>query len=288
MIKLFIILFFSLNAYSYDLNPSNKLSIESNDIDLFNHTKSMKRVTRADYLYLTKKFQNLYGPILKTKTGLNLKFEDLWDDPRIMLRRSIRENNLNVKIGGGFAKNYFLNKDVIALLTCEIITFDIAGPPFRTWIGETLSESSWPQISYYATLKCLRKYFRDEDNNKALSGMNIPSIVVDKCQSQFSDTADQLICKRSSMAALLYVNFKQTQGVTQEPLGFENPDPRISRITHERINNQCLLDTYFAGALCRVHESEEVSKYSESAGVCHAANGDEVGLRSACWFFPSN
>jgi hypothetical protein len=138
-------------------------------------------------------------------------------------------------------------------------------------------------VNAYATLKCLRKTFLNDDNLNIVARLNPPKSLVEACNSAWVNKEDKAICIRSGMAgASVAALFASLRGEAESK--FETPDMRITSKTDDNHpTTQCRLDTYFQGALCEASSNEDVSQKDEVEGTCHQRLGHKNGLRPLCW-----
>src|SRR5690606_35143420 len=105
------------------------------------------------------------------------------------------------------------------------------------------------QADYFATLKCLRKAFLNDDNSSIVRQLNAPGPLITACNKAWSDKADRDICIRGGMAGVsvagLFADMRE-----QPRAQFDTPDQRVVKKTDDsHPAHQCRLDTYFQGAL---------------------------------------
>src|SRR5690606_8921942 len=123
-----------------------------------------------------------------------------WDDGTVNAYADRNGGTWNIILYGGLARHPAITEDGLALAACHELGHHIGGAPKKsTYFG-----SSWitneGQADYFATLKCLRKYFRNDNNAQIVAKLEIPDSVRKKCSKQFSNKDDNLICQRSAMA----------------------------------------------------------------------------------------
>jgi hypothetical protein len=185
---------------------------------------------------------------------------------------------------GGLARHDAITKDGFALVACHEVGHHIGGVPrYSDPQGRWASVEG--QSDYFATTKCLRKLFMNDDNSTIVRGMNIPQDVEQKCTSQFNAQNDQDICKRISMAGMSGASLF----AGGNPPKFTTPDPSKVQTTYEsHPQPQCRLDTYYEGAKCGVEEDIEIGQNDPNVGTCNRKNNDTEGLRPLCWYKPTN
>ena len=230
--------------------------------------------------------------------GGNLKVVRKWSDGTVNAYAQQQGNTWMVSMFGGLARHSTVTEDGFALVVCHEIGHHIGGAPKKGgsagggWWGGSSGGTSWAsnegQSDYFATLKCLRKVFLNDDNAGIIAKMNVPSFVTDKCQkSTRGNKDDAAICVRAAMAGKSVSDLFSALSKTPETK-FDKPDSKVVSSTNDsHPAAQCRLDTYFQGALCEVGMNEPVSQSDEVKGTCHGSLGHTSGLRPLCWFKPS-
>ena len=185
---------------------------------------------------------------------------------------------------GGLARHETITADGFALVVCHELGHHIGGAPRKTSAWASPWASNEGQADYFATLKCLRRVWNDENNAEVVASMEVPAELSAKCSS----TDDAALCIRGGMAGMSVARlFQSLYGETKSPL-FETPSTKVVTKTDDaHPATQCRLDTYFQGALCEKSFNENVDGKSEVTGTCHGSTGHKIGLRPLCWFKPS-
>ena len=151
-----------------------------------------------------------------------------------------------ISLSGGLARQPLMTRDAFALVACHEIGHHLGGPPHMM----ILSLSVEGQSDYFATSKCAREFFADEDNLAVLRQHPVESYVISECRKSFSTPADRLICVRSSVAAKTLVRSLQVINHDKSVVSFQTPDPRpagwFANLNHPEA--QCRLDTFFNAA----------------------------------------
>lgn len=286
-----LMLALSLTTAAYTCTEDGKEGIlPENDLYISVDSKSANSsLTEEVFNSTIDKVEAVYAPIISSM-GAKLKVERNWTDGTVNAYASRSGSTWNVAMFGGLARHETITEDGFALVVCHEIGHHIGGAPKKGggWMGTTWA-SNEGQSDYFATLKCLRKVFVNEDNAEVVSRMNVPAALTAACEVQYKSTEDRLICIRGAMAGMSVSRlFMALRNSTVEP-DFAKPDTRVvSSTDHNHPAYQCRLDTYFQGALCVVDERTDVSDKDEKVGVCHPANGDTTGNRPACWMKHAN
>ena len=256
--------------------PENNLWISEN-------AKSINSMDEATFNAVIDKVEKIYEPIV-AQMGGTLSISRNWTDGTVNAYASRSGDTWNVAMFGGLARHETITEDGFALVVCHEIGHHIGGAPKKTYRWA----SNEGQADYFATLKCLRKAFRSENNAKIVSELNVPQEVVQSCADQFTEAEEQLICQRGAMAGMSTAKLFQALRRQTEAPEFSTPDANVaSRTNHNHPETQCRLDTYYSGALCAIDDSIDVSNQDEAVGVCYRASGDTNGVRPLCWFKPS-
>lgn len=239
-------------------------------------------ITETEFNAVLDRLKEVYEPIIRQYGG-NLVINRLWSDGTVNASANRQGSNYVINMYGGLARHDVITKDGFALVACHEVGHHIGGVPrYSDPQGRWASVEG--QSDYFATTKCLRKLFMNDDNSTIVRGMNIPQDVEQKCTSQFSAQNDQDICKRISMAGLsgasLFAN--------GNPPSFTTPDRAVVQTTYEsHPQPQCRLDTYYEGAKCDVEEDVEIGQNDPNVGTCNRKDNDTEGLRPLCWFKPT-
>lgn len=226
--------------------------------------------------------QAIYAPEVSSMGG-KLVIVREWEDGQVNAFASREGKNWKVHMTGGLARHEAITPDALALVVCHEIGHHIGGAPKKTsWNGWSSAEG---QADYFASLKCLRRVFLNDDNAKIVKAMNPPAELTRACLKSHGKKERDL-CVRIGMAGLSVAKLFQDLSGDKEP-SFTTPDKSAVKVTYDRHPaTQCRLDTFFQGALCEKSMNESVSQSDEVQGTCHASLGDKVGLRPLCWFKP--
>lgn len=261
--------------------------LPENNLNIPHYLKSLGGISEAEFNNVIDKVETLYSPVI-TRMGGKLKINRGWTDGTVNANATRSGSTWLVNMYGGLARHSTITSDGFALVLCHELGHQIGGAPK---INNIFGLNSWAsnegQSDYFASVKCLREVFLNDDNAKVVSTLNAPKVVSDRCVAAHGDKRDQDICIRSSMAgdsvAKLFAALRNST-----PAKFDTPDIKVVAKTDDKHPAfQCRLDTFFQGALCDKDFRQEVSQKNEVTGTCHKANGDTSGLRPLCWFKPS-
>lgn len=260
------IIFFSLPTLACEsFLPENNLKIPI--------SKKLNEIDELSYNEVLEKVEKVYSPIAE-RYGGKLNIQRMWSSEVVNAGTYKDGKEWVIRMYGGLARHQAITKDALALVVCHEIGHHIGGAPKKTIDNKTHWATTEGQADYFATLKCLRRIWMNEpyENN------SLPPKVSELCQTP--------LCKRIAMAGLSVS--KMNASVTgASDTSFDLPDETIVEATYEmHPKAQCRLDTYFAGAVCRVDVSENVSQTDETKGTCHPIKKSEIGNRPLCWFKP--
>lgn len=262
--------------------PKNDLKISVNSI-------RSNGMTEEIFNRVVDETSKLMEPFV-TLAGGELQVIKNWHDETVNAYATRSGNYWAINMFGGLARHDTITKDGLALVVCHEIGHHIGGAPKKNywWSSQTHWASNEGQADYFATLKCLRRLFADDNNAEIIAKADIPEIVSTQCQSTYKTKREQDLCIRTTMAghsvAKLFESFDED--VT---IDFSTPDENIVGTTyHNHPEAQCRLDTYFAGSLCTVALDDAVDQEDELKGVCTRSNNFLKGNRPLCWYKPSS
>lgn len=261
--------------------------LPENDLYISKDAKSINAMDEAAFNKVIDSVVAVYEPIIAS-FGAKLNVERNWDDGTVNAYASQSGNTWNVAMFGGLARHQAITEDGFALVVCHELGHHIGGAPKKkTWFGTTWA-SNEGQADYFATSKCLRKTWKNDNNLEIVKALNVPTVVTEKCAEQFTSAEEQLICQRGAMAGMSTAKLFQDLRSSSTAPDFTTPDAKVvSRTDHNHPAYQCRLDTYFQGALCDISEMVDVDQKDEAVGVCYRDAGYTVGVRPLCWFAPA-
>jgi hypothetical protein len=287
----FLFLGMQLNASEIATIPANQESTcKEGFLPLNSHyipvsaKPRMGGVTEEEFNSVLDRVTKVYTPLVR-KFGGNLQIQRLWTDGTVNASANQQGSNYIIKMYGGLARHSTITKDAFALVACHEVGHHIGGAPKYTAAGNGWAAVEG-QADYFATSKCLRKLFLNDDNQQIISSMNIDPMVITECDSQFQTDNEAALCKRISMAGLSSASLFAAMNNERLPR-FETPDPAVVRITFESHPQfQCRLDTYFQGAVCEVDDDTDIGQNDPNTGTCNRVDRHAKGLRPLCWFKP--
>lgn len=268
--------------------PENKLYIPAG-------VKSINTISESEFNEAIDQVEEVYAPIIASM-GATLQIERNWSDGTVNAYAQQAGKVWKVAMFGGLARHKTITKDAMALVVCHEIGHHIGGAPKKGasnggWWGGSSTPSAWAsnegQADYFATLKCLRKSWINDNNEAIAKSLNAPKIVTDMCKKTYKNKTDSALCVRTSMAGQSVGNLFADLGKLPLP-NFETPDTKVvTRTDDNHPQAQCRLDTYYQGSICDVNMNEDVSQTDEVQATCHGSLGHKIGTRPLCWFKPS-
>jgi hypothetical protein len=260
--------------------------VPENNLRIPVSVKSINGITSEEFDKVIDEVSTVMSPIVASHGG-KLTVVKLWDDETVNAYAEQEGDVWKVSMFGGLARHETITRDGMALVVCHEIGHHIGGAPLYSWKAD---KSGWAstegQADYFATTKCLRQVWENDNNEEIVSRIDVPATVKELCGKHNVWNRDYALCVRGSMAgdsvAKLFAALEQ-----HAPAKFDTPDPKVVKYTNENHPaSQCRLDTYFQGALCEVDARVEFSKDSEVTGACHKTLGHKIGMRPLCWFKP--
>lgn len=288
----------TMTAQALACSPDGKGGfVPENNLYIPSSVKSINGITEEEFNKAIDEVEVVYAPIIASM-GAKLQIERNWNDGTVNAYAQQIGKTWKVSMFGGLARHATITKDAMALVVCHEIGHHIGGAPKKGgsagggwWGGNGGGISSWAsnegQADYFATLKCLRKAWINDNNEAIVKSLNAPKLVTDQCKKTYKNKAETALCVRTSMAGLSVGNLFAALSKLDAPK-FETPDPKVvSRTDDNHPKAQCRVDTYYQGSLCDVDMNEEVSQTDEVQGTCHGFLGHKIGTRPLCWFKPS-
>ncbi len=292
------ILFFSILSFSQNI------CIFAPDSKQIRRSTLNTGISRKNLDLAIQKVFSIYSEIIKNDFDAELRIFNSWENDQVNAFASRTVENgksiFQVQFLGGLARHEDNTMDSTYAILCHEIGHHIGGSPrkkmhqlVRIWA------SNEGQSDYWASLKCLRRVFKDDDNfkimnerEKSLAALNLSHIKIAKeeCYKNFKSKKNQSLCYRSAMAGLSTAKLLQNISFNRKIIPkFDTPSEKIAKRTkHNHPKPQCRLDTYFAGALCDVDYNIVVDKDDPNIGTCSRSNGDAIGVRPLCWFNPGS
>ncbi len=240
--------------------------------------------TEQDFKSSIKHFEKFFGPKIEDEHKAELIVYGSWASNTVNAYAERDDKKIMITIYGGLARHKAITKDGFMAVFCHELGHHFGGYPKKSTNRWSSAEG---QADYYASMKCLRRLWKDEDNFLALSNVTVPQKVKDECAQTYTSVKEQALCQRMSLAGRSVALMIQDLDHDSIEPKFETPETSVVRsMNYMHPYAQCRLDTYFNGAICPVPEYQEFSDSEETEGSCHPKLGDSRGNRPRCWFFP--
>ncbi|HXH29680.1 MAG TPA: hypothetical protein VNJ01_02595 [Bacteriovoracaceae bacterium] len=259
--------------------------LPDNNLRVSVDAKKLSTVDEREFNTVIDKIEAIYLPIAASRGG-NLQIVRNWSTDTVNANAT-RIFGWKVNMYGGLARHPAITSDGFALVLCHEIGHQLGGAPkVSSWVGLNKWASNEGQADYFATLKCLRRAFLNDNNSAIVSKMKVPETLARGCAHSFNNSDERSLCIRNGMAgasvAALFAALRK-----QPEAKFETPDRKVvTKIFDDHPAHQCRLDTFFQGAICEKNLNEDVSQKDEVQGTCHGTTGFQNGLRPLCWFRP--
>lgn len=278
-----IFAFFSFTALACDGGLAlNKRRISIPEFSIFAND-----MTEKEFRDGIKAFQNFFEPVLERDHNMQLVVIGSWASNTVnAFAERPEKNKAYVTIYGGLARHKSITKDGFTAALCHELGHHLGGYPKKSTNRWSSAEG---QSDYYATMKCLRKFWEKADNIAIMRDVAVPAKLKEECAVTHVRAEGQALCHRMGLAGKSVALMIQDLDHDSLEPKFETPDDLVVRtINYMHPFAQCRLDTYFQGAICPASESVEFSDTDEKQGACHPALGDTRGLRPRCWYFSRN
>ncbi|MEK2690586.1 hypothetical protein [Bdellovibrio sp. GT3] len=256
------------------LVPENNLQIPAN---MF----AAGGITKNQFNQVIERVKSIYEPEIRSMGG-SLTINGYWDDSTVNANAVKFGNDRVINIYGGLARFYSVDVEGLALAVCHELGHHLGGGPKYS------EPNDWGGLEgtadYFATLKCLRRYFASEDNERALAGKKIDPTAKAACEAQYPNAREKFICLRASLASEQLAEMYQMITQSGAKPKFNTPETyQVTELYEEYPTPQCRMDTYLQGMLCRENEYTRMSDTDFKQGSCYAPR-DKVGARPGCWF----
>ncbi len=261
--------------------------VPENDLKISVNAKRFGGMTEEQFNKTIDSVEHIYAPIV-AELGGTLKVDRKWTDATVNAYAQRSGSTWMVSMFGGLARHETITEDGFALVVCHEIGHHIGGAPKKTSAWSNPWASNEGQADYWATLKCLRRTWLNDNNEEIIKGMTIPAALEAACGQQHLWNADRALCIRTSMAGDSVAKLFQALSKDPKASEFSTPDAKVVTKTNDsHPATQCRLDTYFQGSLCEIGYNDAVENTSEVTGTCHGSLGHKLGMRPLCWFKPS-
>lgn len=277
--------FVATGAYA-DFLPENNLHLQDG-------LRAATNVSEEQFNQIIDKAEAFYKPLIKADHGGSFTVNRRWTDSTVNASATQFLGGWQVNMYGGLARRPEVTPDGFALVLCHEIGHHLGGYPFS---------SSWAAnegaADYFATLSCARELWRNETKENAAAAKTVEELPKVACDQVWEQESDRLLCYRNMNASKSLATLLATLGGTKA--SFDTPDKAVVKTTYNaHPEGQCRLDTYAAGALCKLDFDRDVipgkdlgskrnsqdAEQASSRSTCLRVDF-EVGTRPLCWFKP--
>jgi hypothetical protein len=212
------------------------------------------------YLKARQQFLQVYSPLIKEFTHVDLKLELSEDAPDEAASVSWLKENVLISIGSEFQTISKISPDGYLGVLCHEVGHILGGEPRKSRLGperlwySSVGASVEGQSDYYSANVCLKKIFLIDTDETPISS-TLPSEIQTMCQSEYQNQKDINICLRTIAAGYAWLSYYadlfQKFGVNQymrPPKFLEKEKPGVSN-SKEYPSLQCRFDTILNGAL---------------------------------------
>ncbi len=240
------------------------------------------KVSESDYNEITSRLEKIYAPFIKEHYKVNFVVEKNWKDDTVNSYATREVETFKVHILGGIARASGMTRDSLALIVCHEIGHHLGGAP------KSFLYDRWPsaegQADYFATSKCLKKYYLEYGFEEVPLDRSIPEKIIKDCQVKSTNQKDERICIKVALAALSFADFLNYLPGNKIKVDLLTPDTRVVKgtNTNDYPRPQCRLDTLYAGNMCNAHHDSLFSDKDPNIGACTSG----AGSRPLCWFKP--
>lgn len=243
-------------------------------------------LSEAQFNKILDRIELLYADVVKAKGG-TLKINRLWKDETVNASAQQMGGQWVLNMYGGLARSSDITEEGFALVACHELGHHLGGAPKTNILfGLNAWATNEGGADYYSTLKCLRHFFADDDNESIVNARGVDATARNMCENQFSTKAEVALCERISLSgeSVAYL-FQTLRKETTKPQ-YSTPDTtEVTKTNDDHPQTQCRMDTYFAGMTCQASLSVDPDNKDFKVGSC-VQGVDKVGFRPRCWFQP--
>lgn len=239
-------------------------------------------ITESEFNEVIYYLQQLYAPEALQKGNATLEINGFWNDDTFNAYAIREDKKWNVSVFGGFARAEGMNKDAFALFVCHEIGHHLGGAPL------TYKFNGWPssegQADYWATSKCLKKYYTFFSSQEFVLDEEIPKKAIEDCGDVYYSSNEYRVCLRTMNAVKAFERVLNNLPNSKSSVSILTPDKKQVKGTN---NNdyprpQCRLDTVYNGALCYIEYNILTTDREPRTGNCNELN--KPGARPLCWY----
>lgn len=239
-------------------------------------------ISEDQFNQIMDRIEKIYAPEFEPSESFQVSRE--WMNGTVNAYATRFDNVRVIIMFGGLARHKAIGVEGMAYVACHEVGHHLGGSPKRQAGDWSVTEGG---ADYFATLKCLRRFFAEDDNEAVIAKLKLDPTAKAGCEAQFSDKKDQMICLRSSEAARQASELFDDLARSVKSAQYDTPETNEvpNTILFSYPSNQCRLDTMLAGMLCQVSVNDRLSETDYKQGSCYTPR-DSVGFRPRCWFAP--
>jgi len=274
-------------ACNYFPGSDKTLPVDSPDANGF---------TEKDFNDLIDSVEKVYQPIF-SEQGLNLKIVRDWTSGVVNAYADMdsKDGTRIVKLLGGMFRYPGLDLDAYTIVICHEFGHHLGGAPkVADW-----SENAWAsyegQSDYFATLKCTRELWKNDNNRAIVKAQWIDPTFHQACAKVYSDPDEKALCIRSMFATeklwrTIYNARSLGSTVFQDALRrapqMDDLFKYVPAIDTPALhpNPTCRMETGMSGALCAEGPRLPLNSPDIRLSGCSVTGGKLVGARPPCWF----
>ncbi|MBT3236472.1 MAG: hypothetical protein HN353_11015 [Bdellovibrionales bacterium] len=282
-----LIITFSVPTFACDQDGETGI-VAKNDLWIGVDNKDNTEMTEELFNSILDRISEIYSPIIEEQ-GKELVISRDWTNGTVNAYAQQSGSRWSISMFGGLARHQAVSPDGFALVACHELGHHLGGAPKKKSWWSASWASNEGQSDYFGNMKCMRKYYENDNNQQIVKTMEIDLVVTTTCDKAFDNLEQQAVCYRTAMAGKSLANLFNALSSGNLELKFDTPDPKVVKKTnHSHPKAQCRLDTYYQAALCHADAYSDVSNDDANLGVCSRSAYDEVGIRPLCWYKPAN
>jgi len=272
---LLLLLFVSTWANSASFMPENTMHL--------NPPEAVSDMTEEEFVKIVDDIVAFYAPEA-TRLGKTLVSSKLWSNNTVNAYATQLGNTWKVAMFGGLARRPEVTADGFALVVCHELGHHFGGYPL--YRGEWASTEG--NSDYWATQACARRVWATDASKNRDALDDVDEHAKARCDESWASIEDRNLCYRIANGSYGLAKLLSRGGNQPE---FDTPDETVVIVTNPRHpKGQCRLDTYFAGALCKVSHRDDfiTGRFNPNGqdGIFaeHEALANSCTNRPKCWF----
>ncbi len=241
-------------------------------------------ITEQEFTSVMNRYESVYKPIVAAEGG-TLVLNRLWTDATVNANATRFWNQWYINMYGGLARYPGMTADGMMLVVCHETGHHIGRQPYMgplRW-GWATNEGG---ADYFSALKCARKVFAADDNEKIVSALGVAPEIMAQCNANFANLKEAMLCARSAHAGTILAKVLSSLSKDSTPPQVTTPDKNVvADIYDAHPAAQCRLDTYYQASICQVSANAELDIRDYHINSCVGPKF-KLGLRPNCWFKP--